>query len=74
MGHGWPTKQPYINNISTQNKVNNYRLSCTVMTTTAATRKWVVLKVGNKGGVGVKLVKNFEWWCVKMGSGSQNGR
>jgi hypothetical protein len=20
------------------------------------------------------VVKNFEWWCVKMGSGSQNGK
>jgi hypothetical protein len=39
------------------------------MTTTAATLKLVVLKVGDKGEVGVEVVKNFEWWCVKMGSG-----
>jgi hypothetical protein len=33
----------------------------------------VVLKVGEKGEVAVKVAKNFEWWCVKMGSGGQSG-
>jgi hypothetical protein len=28
-----------------------------------------VLKVGEKGEVVVRVTKNFERWCVKMGGG-----
>ena len=35
----------------------------------------MILSCGvSKWEVAVKVVKNFNWWCVKMGSGSQNGK
>jgi hypothetical protein len=38
--------------------------------------KWevVVKVVDNFNCWFVKVVKKSEWWCVKMGSGGQNGR
>ena len=38
--------------------------------------KWqIILSCGvSKWEVAVKVVKNSNWWCVKMGSGSQNGK
>jgi hypothetical protein len=68
MGHGWPTKQPYI--YTKQSKQLQAIIHCG--DDCSHHRKLVVLKVGDKGEVVVKVVKNFEWWYVKMGNGGQN--